>query len=204
MRGAGLTAIAVAGLLLTACPRTPPTAPPVSEPRIEATEISAMEPAEETDESLAHLAAEGKQAFATLQLQQDIHHGTAWYQGNVPARGNTAYLYLGKLGEGSSTLRFVVRYQGVRRADLGVCTVLVDGAEVGTFAPAPNRVDQPTDGSVLQLADIHFDEVRPVILSMIEGQSTTIRTGDGVEIRLGRSELEEMRKVLAAYLHLQR
>jgi hypothetical protein len=155
------------------------------------------------NEPLAALASEGGKAFASLQAQEDIHHGAAWYQGNVPARGSTAYLYLGKLGEGSSTLRFVIRYQGTRRADLGRCTVLVDGVEVGAFTPAPNRIDQPTDGSVLQLADIHFDEVRPMILAMIEGESATIRTSDGAEIRLDRVELEEMRKVLAAYLHLQ-
>ncbi len=69
--------------------------------------------------------------------------------------------------------------------------------------PAPNRIDQPTDGSVLQLADIHFDEVRPIILALIEGQSALIRTGDSTEIRLDRPELEEMRRVLSAYLHIQ-
>jgi len=42
-----------------------------------------------------------------------------------------------------------------------------------------------------------------MILAMIEGESATIRTSDGAEIRLDRVELEEMRKVLAAYLHLQ-
>ena len=152
---------------------------------------------------MAGLAADGRRALSSLNPQTDIHHGATWFQGVVPADGSTAYLYLGKLGEGASTLRFVIRYQGTRRADLGRCTVLVDGTEVGSFTPAPNRIDQPTDGSVLQLADIHFDEVRPIILAMIEGQSVKISTGDGAEVRLGRSELEEMRRVLSAYLHLQ-
>jgi hypothetical protein len=80
---------------------------------------------------------------------------------------------------------------------------MVDGVEVGSFSPAPNRADQPSDGSARQLADIHFDDVRPIILAMIEGRSATIRTNDGAEIRLGRAELAEMRKVLAAYLHLK-
>lgn len=54
-----------------------------------------------------------------------------------------------------------------------------------------------------QLADIHFDDVRPAVLAMINGQSAVIRTADGKEIRLGRAELDEMRRVLSAYLHLQ-
>ena len=54
-----------------------------------------------------------------------------------------------------------------------------------------------------QLADIHFDDIRPAVLAMINGQSAVIRTADGKEIRLGRAELDEMRRVLSAYLHLQ-
>jgi hypothetical protein len=38
---------------------------------------------------------------------------------------------------------------------------------------------------------------------MINGPSAVIRTTDGAEIRLDRSELDEMRPVLSAYLHLQ-
>lgn len=196
--------MALAVLLPASCQRRPslPPPPPKAQPTAE-TEVTPVSPDTSDNERLASLAGEGGQAFAGLQVRHDIHHGTAWYQGNVPARGSTAYLYLGKLGEGASTLRFVIRYQGARRADLGRCTVFVDGSEVGSFTPSPNRIDQPIDGSVLQLADIHFDEVRPIILAMIEGQSATIRTGDGAEIRVGRSELEEIRRVLAAYLHLQ-
>jgi hypothetical protein len=154
--------------------------------------------------AMAALAEQGAQALSTLSPQADIHHGATWFRGTVSSAGSTAYLYLGKLGEGgSSTLRFVIRYQGTRRADLGRCTVILDGTEVGSFTPAPNRIDQPTDGSVRQLADIHFDEVRPAVLAMINGQSAVIRTADGKEIRLGRAELDDMRRVLSAYLHLQ-
>ena len=192
----------LAALLPAACQRTPPPAPAIPEPPAEVTEMPAPEPAKEND-PLTLLADEGEQAFTSLQVQQDIHHGTTWYQGNVPARGSTAYLYLGKLGEGASTLRFVIRYQGTHRADLSQCAVLVDGIEVGSFTPVPNRIDQPIDGSVLQLADIHFDEVRPILLAMVGGQSAIVRTADGATIPLGRGELDEMRKVLAAYLHLQ-
>ena len=160
-------------------------------------------PSMDEQEMMAGLAAEGSQALSSLSPKSDIHHGATWFQGSVPDDGSTAYLYLGKLGEtGASTLRFVIRYEGKQRADLGNCVVIVDGGEVGSFSPALNRVDQPDDG-VRQLADIHFDDVRPIVLAMINGQSAIIRTADGKEIRLDRVELDEMRRVLSAYLHLQ-
>ena len=150
------------------------------------------------------LAEQGAQALSTLSPQADIHHGATWFRGTVSSAGSTAYLYLGKLGEGgSSTLRFVIRYEGKQPVNLSNCAVMVDGAEVGSFAPAPNRVDQPADGSVRQLADIHFDNVRPIVLAMINGQSAVIRTADGKDIFLDRAALEEMSRVLSAYLHLQ-
>ncbi|MFM8718436.1 MAG: hypothetical protein ACKOFH_02725 [Chthoniobacterales bacterium] len=153
---------------------------------------------------MATLATEGAQTLGGLSAQPDVHHGATWLKGNVPDDRSTAYLLLGKLGEGgASTLRFVVRYEGKQPANLGSCTVIVDGADVASFSPAPNRVDQPSDGSVRQLADIHFDDVRSTVLAMINGRSAVIRTADSKEIRLGRAELEEMRRVLSAYLHLQ-
>lgn len=155
-------------------------------------------------ETMSDLATQGAQAFSGLSPQSDIHHGATWFQGTVPADGSTAYLYLGKLGEtGASTLRFVVRYEGRKPADLGLCNVVVDGVGMGSFSPAPNRADQPSDGSVRQIADIHFDDVRPIVFAMLNGQSAVIRTGNGAEILLERAELDEMRRVLAAYLHLQ-
>jgi hypothetical protein len=161
-------------------------------------------PSMDEQETMTALAAQGAQALSGLSPRSDIHHGATWFQGTVPAGGSTAYLYLGKLGEtGTSTLRFVVRYEGGKPANLGSCAVMVDGIEVGSFSPAPNRTDQPSDGSVRQIADIHFDDVRPIVLAMISGQTATIRTSDGAEIRLDRRELDEMRQVLSAYLHLQ-
>jgi hypothetical protein len=192
-------AVALAGCDRSAPPAvvTPASTPP---PVIVQVPPSSMN----EQETMSELAAQGAQAFSGLSPQSDIHHGATWFQGAVPADGSTAYLYLGKLGEaGASTLRFVIRCEGAKPADLSRCTVMVDGVEVGSFSPAPNRADQPSDGSARQLADIHFDDVRPIILAMIEGRSATIRTNDGAEIRLGRAELEEMRKVLAAYLHLK-
>jgi len=155
-------------------------------------------------EIMSALAAEGAHVLPGLETQTDTTHGATWFKGNVPAQGSTAYLYLGRLGErGTSTLRFVVRYQGAQPADLSNCSVLVDGAASGGFSPAPNRADQPGDGTVVQIADVHFDEVHATVLSMIAGQAAVIRTADGKEIRLGRAELGEMRRVLSAYLYLQ-
>jgi hypothetical protein len=192
-------AVALAGCDRSAPPAvvTPASTPP---PVI----VQVPPPSMNEQETMSDLAAQGARAFSGLSPQSDIHHGATWFQGAVPADGSTAYLYLGKLGDaGASTLRFVVRYEGSKPANLGSCAVMVDGVEVGSFSPAPNRTDQPSDGSVRQIADIHFDDVRPIVLAMISGQTATIRTTDGAEIRLDRSELDEMRRVLSAYLHIQ-
>jgi len=193
-------------VLLAGCGRPePPAAPPAGQPQL-AVSTPMPPPSLSADEQAAMtaLAEQGAQALSTLSPQADIHHGATWFRGTVSSAGSTAYLYLGKLGEGgSSTLRFVIRYEGKQPVNLSNCAVMVDGAEVGSFAPAPNRVDQPADGSVRQLADIHFDNVRPIVLAMINGQSAVIRTADGKDIFLDRAALEEMSRVLSAYLHLQ-
>lgn len=203
MQRAFFAALVTSGLVLSACDRPaapPPTSPP--EPTPEPLEVK-VPPSAEEKEVMAALANEGSQALGGLSAQSDVHHGAIWLKGNVAEDRSTAYLLLGKLGEGgASTLRFVVRYEGKQPANLGSCTVIIDGVDVGSFSPAPNRVDQPADG-VRQLSDIHFDDVRPMILALINGQSAVIRTADGKEIRLGRAELDEMRRVLSAYLHLQ-
>ena len=152
---------------------------------------------------MSDMASQGASVLSGLVAQSDAAHGTTWLKGNVAASGGTAYLYLGKLGEGASTLRFVVRHEGPRAANLGNCTVIVDGVEAGSFTPVPNEFENLPGGKVMQLADTHFDDVRPIVLAMINGQSAVIRTGDGAEIRLDRAELDEMRRVLSAYLHLQ-
>ena len=204
MRRAILTISVAFGLAVPACHRPAPPLPPAPEPTPIPVEVMAPPPSSDEQEVMAALATEGAQALGGLGAQPDVHHGATWLKGNVPAEGSTAYLYLGKLGEtGASTLRFVVRYEGKQPADLSSCAVIVDGTEVGSFTPAPNRVDQPSDGSVHQLADVHFDDVRPAVLAMINTRSALIRTADGKEIGLDRAELDEMRRVLAAYLHLQ-
>ena len=198
-----LTCAIALTLHMTSCGRQHPV-PPENPPATEVNQAKPPPPPSMDElKAMTALAAQGAQALPTLSAQPDLHHGATWYQGQVPADGSTAYLYLGKLGEtGASTLRFVIRHEGKQRADLTNCTVIVDGTEVGSFSPALNRVDQPADG-VRQLADIHFDDVQSVVLTMIDGQSAVIRTADGKEIRLGRAELDEMRRVLSAYLHLQ-
>ena len=203
MRRAVLAILGVYVLALSACHRPAPALPPAPEQTPAPVEVKAPPSAEE-QEVMAALAMEGAQALGGLSAQSDVHHGATWLNGNVPPKGSTAYLLLGKLGEGgASTLRFVVRYEGKQPANFGGCTVIVDGTDIASFSPAPNRVDQPSDGSVCQLADIHFDDVRPAVLAMINAQSAVIRTADGKEIGLGRAELDEMRRVLSAYLHLQ-
>jgi hypothetical protein len=196
---AAMAAVSVVGCDRAAQPAvvTPASTPP---PVI----VQVPRPSMNEQETMTALAAQGARALSGLNPQSDIHHGATWFQGTVPANGSTAYLYLGKLGDaGASTLRFVVRYEGRKPADLGLCNVVVDGVGMGSFSPAPNRADQPSDGSVRQIADIHFDDIRPIVLAMISGQTATIRTTDGAEIRLDRSELDEMRRVLSAYLHIQ-
>jgi hypothetical protein len=154
-------------------------------------------------EFMTELARGGGPAMSGLGAQSDVAHGATWFKGDVVATGSTAYLYLGKLGEGASTLRFVVRHEGPRAATLGNCTALIDGKEAGSFGLIPNKFENLPGGKVMQLADAHFDDVRPIVLAMINGQSAVIRTSDGTEIRLGRAELDDMRRVLSAYLHTQ-
>ena len=92
----------------------PPAAPETGQPPL-AVSTPLPPPSLSADEraAMAALAKEGAQALSALSPQADIHHGATWFQGAVPSEGSTAYLYLGKLGEGgSSTLRFVVRYEG--------------------------------------------------------------------------------------------
>jgi hypothetical protein len=191
-------------MALLACHRPAPP-PPAPEPTPAAKEVKAPPPpTQDEQEMMKALSGQGASALAGLGSQADVAHGATWFQGSVPAQGSTAYLLLGKLGEaGASTLRFVLRHQGQRAANFIGCTVSVDGNEVGSFSPAPNKFEKLPDGSVLQIADIQFEDVRPIVLTMINGQSAVIRTGNGQEIRVGRSELEDMRRVLSAYLHLQ-
>jgi len=201
----GLAILGVYTLALSGCHRPAPALPPAPEPTPAPDKVNIPpSPSMDEQEAMAALAAQGSESLGSLEAQSDVHHGATWLKGSVPANRSTAYLLLGRLGEGgASTLRFVVRYQGSRPADLSTCTVAVDGAEVGSFSPAPNRADQPGDGTVVQLADVHFDDVRPMILAMIEGQSAVIRTADGKDIALDRDNLNQVRRVLAAYLHLQ-
>lgn len=189
--------------ILTGCHRSAPLPVPEAPPAVAEAKYPEAPNAGEL-EMMAALSEQGASALAGLAAESDLAHGATWFKGDVSARGNAAYLLLGKLGDnGASTLRLVVRFQGRRPVDLSTCNVLVDGKKIGSFSPEPNGVDQPGDGMVVQLADIHFDNVRPAVLAMISASSAVIRTADGAEIQLNRTQLEEMRRVLSAYLHLQ-
>lgn len=205
MRRAGFAILGVCALALSGCHRPAPALPPSPEPTPTVAEVKAPPPpTQDEQEMMKALSSQGASALAGLGAESDVTHGATWLKGSVPVDRSTAYLMLGKLGEGgASTLRFVLRYQGRSPANFNKCAVTVDGVEVGSFALTPNRADQPADGSFVQIADIHFDDVRPIILAMINAQSAVIRTADGQQIRLGRGELDEMRRVLSAYLHLQ-
>ena len=191
--------------VLFTLPGCKPAVPPASQaPAPAVSETKALPlPTVTEQEFMSELARDGGPALSGLGAQSDVAHGATWFKGNVAANGSTAYLYLGKLGEGASTLRFVVRHEGPRATPLGNCTVMVDGKEAGSLALIPNKFENLPGGKVMQLADTHFDDVRPIVLAMINGQAAVIRTSDGTEIRLGRAELDDMRRVLSAYLHLQ-
>lgn len=196
--------VALLSLYSSACDRPTPTASASPEESPQPASLkTAVLPTVSEQGFMNDLARNGAQALPGLIAQTEVAYGTTWLKGNVVASGSTAYLYLGKLGETSSTLRLVVRYEGSHAVQLGNCTVIVDGVEVGSFSPAPNQFENLPGGKVSQLADIHFDDVLQIVLAMLKGKSSVIRAADGSEILLGRSELDEMRRVLSAYLHLQ-
>lgn len=189
--------------ILSACHRSAPLPVPEAPPVV-AEAKNPEAPNSSELEMMAALSEQGASALAGLAAESDLAHGATWFKGDISARGSTAYLLLGKLGDnGASTLRLVVRFQGRRPVDLSTCNVLIGGKKIGSFSPEPNGVDQPGDGTVVQLADTHFDNVRPAVLAMISASSAVIRTADGAEIQLNRTQLEEMQRVLSAYLHLQ-
>lgn len=202
MRSGVLVLFLPALLTLPGCKPPAQTASEAPAPAVSETKVPPP-PTVTEQELMSQLAGDGAQVVSGLGTQSDVAHGSTWFKGDVAATGSTAYLYLGKLGEGASTLRFVVRHEGPRAATLGNCTVIVDGAEAGFFVLVPNKFENLPGGNVRQLADTHFDDVRAVVLTMINGQAAVIRTADGAEIRLGRAELDDMRRVLSAYLHMQ-
>ncbi len=152
------------------------------------------------------LAREGERLLPSLSKQQDIAHGTTWYQGSVPTEGNTAYLYCGKLGQGATVLRFVMRRTGDAWLDASGCSVEIDGREAGSFVPNKVKLEKLPDGRVSELFDADFLQVAPIIHAMLDGNSATINlqgTNGIAQIVLGPGEIAEMRKVLAAYEYLQ-
>ncbi len=157
-------------------------------------------------ELAARLAPEGAAALAGLSPVPDPAHGAVTYQGSVPAAGSTAYLRLVQLGSsGSRALRLVLRYEGSDWLDVGECSLVIDGRPVGTFRPQKVRAERTGDG-VVELFDVDTETLRPLLAALLESDSSEIllrgTKGEAV-VRLDSVQLAEMRKVMAAYLHLQ-
>ena len=151
------------------------------------------------------LAREGERLLPSLNTQQDVAHGTTWYQGAVPSEGNTAYLYCGKLGQGATVLRFVMRRTGDSWLDASGCSVEIDGRQAGSFVPNKVKLEKLPDGRVTETFDADFLQVAPIVLAMLDGNSATINlqgTNGTATIILGSDQIAEMRKVLAAYEYL--
>lgn len=153
------------------------------------------------------LAAQGESALPFLTSQNDVSHGTTWFQGNTPAEGSAAYLVCGKLGQqGAVSLRLVIRHAGKTWLNVSECTVSVDGQDAGAFVPAKGKLEKLPDGRIIEFLDAGFEEVRPVILAMLSGESATIHlqgANGSADIVLNGPQLAEMRKVLAAYEYLK-
>jgi hypothetical protein len=158
------------------------------------------------EELAARLAPEGAEALSRLSTSPDPGHGAVYYQGRVPNTGSTAYLRLVQLGSsGSRALRLVLRYEGSDWLDVVECSLVINGQKVGAFRPQKVRAERTGDG-VVELLDADADTLHPVLTALLESDSSEIllrgTKGEAV-IRLDGAQLSEMRKVMAAYLHLQ-
>lgn len=183
-----------------------PPVPPVESPAAPVTPEEQAAQEQRYEELAARLAPEGAEALAGLSTSPDPGHGAVYYQGRVPGTGSTAYLRLVQLGSGGArAVRLVLRYEGSDWLDVGECSLVIDGRTVGAFRPQKVRAERTGDG-VAELLDADADTLRPVLTSLLESDSAEIRMrgtkGEAV-IRLDDAQLSEMRKVMAAYLHLQ-
>jgi len=151
-------------------------------------------------------AMQGRQALAALTSRRDASRDATWFQGHVSAEGSTAYLVCGKLGEhGAVSLRLVIRHVGSSWLNVTGCSVDVDGRGAGEFAPAKAGWERTPDGRIIEMLDADFENVRPIVSSMLGGRAATIHLrGEhgNASIALGVTELDEMRKVFAAYEYL--
>ena len=198
--GLRLTFAAAAMLALVSCEKPPP--PPVTiaiaEPRI-------AEQEQRYAQSLPELIAEGEKVLPSLDHQQDARHNTAWFKGAAPGDRSAAYLYCGRIGDGAPVLRFVVRHIGASPINLKSCSVSVSGRDLGTFAPTKISIDRLPGGNAMEVADIPFDTVRPMVLAILGEKSAEIGllgANGRAQIRLDETQINEMRKVLAAYEYL--
>ncbi len=188
-------------LALASCEKPPP--PPVTvaldEPRV-------AEQERQYEQTLPQMIAEGEKILPSLAHQQDSRHNATWFKGAVPATGSAAYLYCGRLGDGAPLLRFVIRYIGPSAINIKSCSVNADGKEVGRFVPSKISADRLPGGKTMEVADIGFEAVRPLVLAILGEKSAEIGligANGRAQIRLDEAQVNEMRKVLAAYEYLR-
>ena len=156
----------------------------------------------EPDPVLEKLIASGEVILPGLSKRSDIAHGADWFQGQVSSEGSTAYLLLGKLGEGASTLRFVIRYRGPRWLGINRAELSVDGQPAASFAPARIRVEKTADGGTEELLDIHADEIRPQLDAFVasgHARLELIGSEGRTTVVLGPVDAAEAGRLLASY-----
>lgn len=157
------------------------------------------------DEKREWLAREGERSLPLLNTREDVISGTTWLGAAVSAEGSAVYLMLGKLGAGATTLRLVIRRVGKDWFNASSCTVEANDREVGTFTPNKVRVEKLPNGRVVQLFDAGIEDVRPMVLAILDAPSARFRLlGEGGTevIDVNAYEIAEMRKVLASYEYL--
>ncbi len=188
-------------MALVSCEKPPPS--PVTlalgEPRI-------AEQERQYEQTLPQMIAEGEKILPSLEQQQDARHSTTWFKGAVPATGSAAYLYCGRLGGGAPLLRFVIRYIGPSAINIRSCAVNADGKEVGKFVPSKISIDRLPDGKTMEVADIGFSEVRPIVFAILGSKAseiTLLGANGRAQIRLDEAQITGMRKALAAYEYLR-
>ncbi len=156
-------------------------------------------------QSLPEMVAEGEKILPSLDCQQDDRHSTTWFKGAVPGDRSAACLYCGRLGNNPPVLRFVVRHIGASPINLRSCSINVSGRDLGSFVPTMISIDRLPGGKAMEVADISFDAVRPLVLAILGEKSAVIDlvgANGRAQILLDEAQINEMRKVLAAYEYL--
>jgi hypothetical protein len=193
----GLTALAAHGCRQSSAPG-PEVAVPEQTPRKDPAVSAVPEPDHESEK----LIASGAAILPHLSKHSDAAQGADWFQGQVSTEGSTAYLLLGQLGAGASTLRFVIRYRGPRWLGIDRAELSVEGQPTASFALARMRVEKTADGGTEELLDIHADEIRPQLDAFVaSGQARLELIGSEgrTTVVLGPRDAAEAGRLLASY-----